>query len=320
MRWNRFRLKTKTEAEELVIYALSEAGVEGVEVEDHIPLTEEDLGRMFVDIPPSFGEDDGTAYLSFYLDENEDPAPVMERIREEIDNIRPFTDVGECSIEISTTEDADWMNNWKKYFTQFYVDDILIVPSWEEVKPGDADKLVLHIDPGSAFGTGMHETTQLCLKALKEQVKDGDEVLDVGTGSGILSIAALKLGAGHAVGTDLDPGAVSAVAENLEANGLTGESMDMMIGNLIDDADVQEKVGTECYDLVLANILAEVLVQLAPAVSRAMKPGGSLIMSGILEGKEQMVAQALEKEGLQVTGIGQQGEWRSVTAAKPVRE
>ena len=320
MRWNRFRLKTKTEAEELVIYALSEAGVEGVEVEDHIPLTDEDLSRMFVDIPPSFGEDDGIAYLSFYLDENEDPAPVLERIREEIDNIRSFTDVGECSIEISATEDADWMNNWKKYFTQFYVDDILIVPSWEEVKPGDEDKLVLHIDPGSAFGTGMHETTQLCLKALKEQVRDGDAVLDVGTGSGILSIAALKLGAGHAVGTDLDPGAVSAVAENLEANGIPEEDMDMMIGNLIDDAKVQEKVGTECYDLVLANILAEVLVPLAPAVSRAMKPGGNLIMSGILEGKELMVAQALEKEGLVVTGIGRQGEWRSVTAAKPVRE
>ena len=224
MRWNRFRLKTKTEAEELVIYALSEAGVEGVEVEDHIPLTDEDLSRMFVDIPPSFGEDDGTAYLSFYLDEKEDPAPVMERIREEIDNIRPFTDVGECSIEISTTEDADWMNNWKKYFTQFYVDDILIVPSWEEVRPGDEDKMVLHIDPGSAFGTGMHETTQLCLKALKEQVKDGDEVLDVGTGSGILSIAALKLGARHATATDLDPGAVGAVSDNLEANGLSVEN------------------------------------------------------------------------------------------------
>ena len=320
MRWNRFRLKTKTEAEELVIYALSEAGVEGVEVEDHIPLTDEDLSRMFVDIPPSFGEDDGTAYLSFYLDEKEDPAPVMERIREEIDNIRPFTDVGECSIEISTTEDADWMNNWKKYFTQFYVDDILIVPSWEEVRPGDEDKMVLHIDPGSAFGTGMHETTQLCLKALKEQVKDGDEVLDVGTGSGILSIAALKLGARHATATDLDPGAVGAVSDNLEANGLSDNDMDLMIGNLIDDADVQEKVGTECYDLVLANILAEVLVQLAPAVSRAMKQGGSLIMSGILERKEQTVARALEKEGLQVTGIGQQGEWRSVTAIKPVRE
>ena len=320
MRWNRFRLKTTTQAEELMVYALTEAGIEGVEVEDKIPLSGEDLDRMFVDIPPSFGEDDGIAYLTFYLDDQDDPAPVLERVREEIDNIRPFTDVGECSFEISTTEDADWMNNWKKYFTQFYVDDILIVPSWEKVKPGDEDKLVLHIDPGSAFGTGMHETTQLCLKALKESVKEGGQVLDVGTGSGILSIAALKLGAAHAVATDLDPGAENAVSENLQANGLSKEDMDLLIGNLIDDPEVQEKVGFGCYDLVLANILAEVLVPLAPAVARSMKEGAVLIMSGILEGKEQTVAAALEKEGLWVTGIGQQGEWRSVTAQKPKKE
>ena len=210
MRWNKFRLKTLSSVEDIVISSLADAGVEGVEIEDKVPLTQQDKQQMFVDILPDGPEDDGVAYLDFYLEEDADKEEILRRVKEELDDLRQFMDIGECSIEESWTEDKDWINNWKQYFHQFYVDDILIIPSWEQVKPEDQDKMVIHIDPGTAFGTGMHETTQLCMRQLKKYVTPETELLDVGTGSGILSIVALKLGAKHALGTDLDPCAISA--------------------------------------------------------------------------------------------------------------
>jgi len=317
MRWKKFRLQTRTEAEDLVICALADAGVEGAEIEDKVPLSESDRQQMFVDILPDSGEDDGVAYLSFYLDEDADEAAILKRVEEELEALRAFTDIGPCTVEKSLTEDKDWINNWKEYFHQFYVDDMLVIPSWEEMKDEDRDKLVIHIDPGTAFGTGMHETTQLCMRQIRKYLHEGDEVLDVGTGSGILSIVALKLGAGHALGTDLDTGVVDAVKENLEANGIAPEQMELLIGNLIDDAAVQAQVGEERYDLVTANILAEILVPLMPAAARCMKRGAVIITSGILCEKEQMVADACVAAGLTVLEVTTQGEWCSVTAQRP---
>ena len=197
MKWNKFTLKTLTEVEDIVISTLAEAGVEGVEIEDKVPLTESDKKQMFVDILPDGPTDDGIAYLSFYLEESEDKEALLQRVREELEDLRRFVDIGEGTIVESQTEDKDWINNWKQYFHQFYVDDILIIPSWEEVRKEDEDKMIIHIDPGTAFGTGMHETTQLCMRQLKKYVTEETELLDVGTGSGILSIVALKLGAKH---------------------------------------------------------------------------------------------------------------------------
>ena len=316
MRWNKFTLKTRSEVEDIVISTLAEAGVEGVEIEDKVPLTEQDKQQMFVDILPDGPEDDGIAYLNFYLDEKEDKDVLLEKVRQALEELRMFVDIGEGTITESQTEDKDWINNWKQYFHQFYVDDILIIPSWEEVKPEDQDKMIIHIDPGTAFGTGMHETTQLCMRQLKKYVTPETELLDVGTGSGILSIAALKMGARHAVGTDLDPCAISAAKENLEANDIPEGSMDVMIGNIIDDKEVQDRVGYDKYDIVAANILADVLVPLTPVILHQMKKGGLYITSGIIDEKEDTVVQAVKEAGLEVVEITHQGEWVSVTARK----
>ncbi len=317
MRWNKFTLKTRTEVEDIVISSLADAGVEGVEIEDKVPLTESDKRQMFVDILPDGPEDDGIAYLSFYLEEDADKEAILARVREELDSLRMFADIGEGTIEESQTEDKDWINNWKEYFHQFYVDDILIIPSWEEVKPEDRDKMIIHIDPGTAFGTGMHETTQLCMRQLKKYVTPETVLLDVGTGSGILSIAALKLGARHAVGTDLDPCAITATQENLAANDIPEGAMEVMTGNLIDDPQVQEAVGREKYDIVAANILAEVLIPLTPVVVHCLKPGGIYITSGIIAERETAVTEAVKAAGLEVVEVTRQNDWVSVTARRP---
>lgn len=286
------------------------------EIVDKQPLTEEDKEQMFVDIMPETQEDDGVAYLNFYLDEDTDKEEMLKKVREALEELRSFMDIGEGTIEESETEDKDWINNWKEYFHQFYVDDILIVPSWEEVKEEDKDKMILHIDPGTAFGTGMHETTQLVIRQLKKYVTEDTELLDVGTGSGILGIVSLKLGAKHVLGTDLDPCAIPAVAENKEANDIPEEAFDMMIGNIIDDKEVQDKAGYEKYDIVAANILADVLVPLTPVIVNQMKKGGYYITSGILDVKEDVVVQAVKDAGLNVVEVTHQGEWVSVTARK----
>lgn len=316
MKWNRFTVKMKTEAEDIVISTLAEVGIEGVEIQDKQPLTEEDKAQMFVDIMPEGPADDGVAYLNFYLEEDADKEAILKDVREALDDLKNFMDIGEATIEESQTEDKDWINNWKQYFHQFYVDDILIVPSWEEVKAEDKDKMILHIDPGTAFGTGMHETTQLVIRQLKKYVTPDTEMLDVGTGSGILGIVALKLGAKHVLGTDLDPCAVPAVAENKEANQIVDETFDMVIGNIIDDKAIQDQAGYEKYDIVTANILADVLIPLTPVIVNQMKKGAYYITSGILDVKEEVVVEAVKAAGLTVVEVTHQGEWVSVTARK----
>lgn len=316
MRWNQFRLTTTAEAEDIVSSMLMDLGIQGVQIEDKVPLTKEDKEQMFVDILPDIPEDDGKAYLTFYLDEGEDQRTILMKVRKELEEMRDFLDVGECTIEESQTEDVDWVNNWKQYFHQFYIDDILVIPSWEKVEAKDEDKLVIHIDPGTAFGTGTHETTQLCIRQLKKYVKKDARILDVGCGSGILGMLALKFGAGYSVGTDLDPCAIDATHENMEVNGISKEQYEVMIGNIIDDIAVQDAVGYEKYDIVAANILADVLIPLTPVIVRQMKQGGVYITSGIIDNKEAVVVKALEAAGLEVLEVNRQGEWVSVTARK----
>ena len=316
MKWNQFRLKTTTEAEDIVSSMLADLGIEGVQIEDKIPLTQSDKEQMFVDILPDMPEDDGCAYLTFYLDEDVDKREILMKVRQELEEMRSYVNVGECTIEESQTEDVDWVNNWKQYFHQFYIDDILVIPSWENVEAKDSDKMVIHIDPGTAFGTGMHETTQLCIRQLKKYVTDDTLILDVGCGSGILGMLALKFGAKYSGGTDLDPCAIDATYENMDNNGISRDQYEVMIGNIIDDKEVQDKVGYEKYDIVAANILADVLVPLTPVILNQLKKGGIYITSGIIEDKEEVVVEAVKKAGLEVLEVNHQGEWVSVTARK----
>ena len=301
MKWNKFRLTTTTEAEDIVSSMLMDLGIQGVEIEDKVPLTQSDKEQMFVDILPETEADDGVAYLSFYLEEDEDKEKVLADVRAELQDMASYLNVGACTIEESQTEDVDWVNNWKQYFHQFYVDDILIIPSWEEVKPEDSDKMVIHIDPGTAFGTGMHETTQLCIRQIRKYTTPETTILDVGCGSGILGMLALKFGATY---------------ENMEVNGISKEMYEVMIGNIIDDKDVQDKVGYGKYDIVVANILADVLVALTPVIVDQLKDGGIYITSGIIDDKEETVVEAVKAAGLEVLEVTYQGEWVSVTARK----
>ena len=316
MKWNKFRLKTTTAAEDIVSSILSDLGIEGVEIEDKVPLTQKEKEQMFVDILPETIPDDGTAFINFYLEEGEDKDAVLAKVLEDLAGMREFVDLGPCTIEESQTEDVDWVNNWKQYFHQFYVDDILIIPSWEQVKPEDEGKMIIHIDPGTAFGTGMHETTQLCIRQIKKYVTDTTRILDVGCGSGILGMLALKFGAAYAVGTDLDPCAIDATHENMKENGVPKEQYEVMIGNIIDDKAIQDQVGYACYDIVAANILADVLVMLTPVIVSQLKPGGIYITSGIIDDKEEVVKQAVADAGLELLDVTYQGEWVCVTARK----
>lgn len=327
MKWVKFRIKTITDAEDIIISTLYDIGLEGAQIEDKIPLTPLEKEQMFVDILPDGPADDGIAYLSFFIEKKEDGSleiqgeptdteTVLSNIKKELDELKEFCEIGEGSVTVDETEDIDWINNWKQYFHQFYIDDILVIPSWEDIKPEDNAKMVLHIDPGTAFGTGMHETTQLCIRQLKKYITPETELLDVGTGSGILAILSLMFGAKHAVGTDLDLCAVDAVAQNCEANGIAPEQLEMLIGNIITDKAVQDKVGYECYDIAVANILADVLVPLTPVILNQLKPGGIYITSGIINDKEKTVTDAVKAAGLKVLEVTYQGEWVSVTAQK----
>ena len=320
MKWTRIRIKTITDAEDIIISELYDLGLEGAQIEDKIPLSAWEKEQMFVDVPPQAEEDDGIAYLSFFVEEDTDSNidAMLQQVKEALDDMRNWCEIGEGSITVDETEDLDWINNWKKYFHQFYIDDLLVIPSWEEVKEEDKDKMILHIDPGTAFGTGMHETTQLCIRQLKKHITPTTKLLDVGTGSGILAILSLMFGAESAVGTDLDPCAVEAVKENMESNHIPQDKFSMMIGNIITEKEVQDKVGYECYDIVVANILADVLVPLTPVIVNQMKKGGIYITSGIINDKEEVVKEAVVAAGLEVLEVTYQGEWVSITARRPL--
>lgn len=318
MKWDKYTIDTTTEAEDFISMMLSENGIEGIEIEDNIPLTKEETGEMFIDFPPELPPDEGKSKVSFYLEAGEDHTETLKAVRIGLEQLRSMVEIGSGDITSSQTEDIDWINNWKQFFQSFYIDDILIKPTWEPLKEEDKNKFLIEIDPGISFGTGKHETTQLCIRQIRKYLKEGERVLDVGCGSGILSIAALKLGAGSVVGTDVDGDCITSTHENMTVNHLAENSGEFYVGNLIDDKVFQEKIGTG-YDLVVANILADIIIPMAPALYQCAKEQGVLITSGIIDFKENEVKEALEQAGFEILEVNHQGEWVNVTARKNQR-
>lgn len=331
MKWNQYTIETTTEAEDYISMALAELGIDGVQIEDNIPLSKEDQADMFIDFLPELPPDDGTSRVTFFIeDDGEDHSALLMQVKAALEELRSMVDVGSGRMIAGETEDLDWINNWKKYFTSFYIDDILIKPTWEELKEEDRDKFLIEIDPGISFGTGKHETTQLCIRQLLKYIRNGRttvsdasecgardiRVLDVGCGSGILSIVALKLGAAEVVGTDLDADCLTSTRSNMEVNHLDLSRGAFYLGNLIDDAKLQEQVGTERYDIVVANILADVIIPMAPVIPARLKHGGYFITSGIIDFKEQQVREAIEATGMEIVEINHQGEWVNITARR----
>lgn len=318
MKWKKYTIETTTAAEDFMSSMLMDLGIEGIEIEDNIPLTKEDQADMFIDFLPELPPDEGKSHVSFYIeDDGKDQSEILKKVKIGLEELRDTVDVGSGMILSSETEDLDWINNWKKFFSSFTIENILIKPTWEDVKPEDKDKFMIEIDPGISFGTGKHETTQLCIRQLIKYIKDGHpKVLDVGCGSGILSIVALKLGASEVVGTDLDADCMISTHENMKVNHLDEKLGTFYVGNLIDDVDLQKQVGTEEYDIVVANILADVIIPMAPVIPDRLRKGGYFITSGIIDFKEDEVRDAIEKTGLKVIEISHQGEWVNITAQK----
>lgn len=315
MKWNKYRLATTTEAVDLISYTLAEMGIEGIEIEDKVPLSEEDKKRMFIDLLPDLEEDDGKAYVSFYIEPEKDHDSTLEEVLAAVRELADFVDIGEATIEKSQTEDIDWMNNWKKYWKPFKVDEhIIIKPTWETVENVPEDTLVVELDPGTAFGTGTHHTTRLCITQLKKYMQPGQEVLDVGCGSGILSIIALLLGAKEASATDVDIHAVEAAVENARVNGIESDVYTVLTGDVISDADFRHKVGEHKFDMVLANIFAEIIIPLSGVVKEMMKPGALFITSGIIDEREEDVRKALTENGFEIMEVIHSGGWVSFTA------
>ena len=310
MKWIRFTLDTHTDAVDMLSYMLDEIGVEGIEIEDHVPLSEEDKKKMFVDILPDPEDNDGTAKVHFYMEpENCNPEKIMMQVQDIFQEVKQFCNIGKGTISLSETEDKDWINNWKTFFKPFRAaDNIVIKPTWETYEKENEDDILIEIDPGIAFGTGSHETTKLCIQALDKYVKKGDSVLDVGCGSGILSIAALKLGAAHATAIDIDEVAVKVAAENMEVNHIPASQYTLFDGDLITNSFLKVKAGTG-HDIVVANILADVIIPLTGVSRPHLKKGGLYITSGIINTKEEEVREALIANGFEILGVEYMKEW-----------
>lgn len=329
MEWNKYRIKTTTEAEDFVAGMLLELGITGVQIEDNLQISKEDMEAQFIGYLADLPEDDGVAYVSFYTSKARDNRPdeqasveaadeaLLEQIRTKLKEANSFINIGEGSIVKSSTKEEDWINNWKKYFKGFTVENFYIKPTWQKLEPQYADYKLIEIDPGTAFGTGKHETTQLCITGLAKHLREGDSVLDIGCGSGILSLVAKKLGAGHVDMSDIDPAAITASYENFEVNNEPTDDIEIVVGDIIGDDELKQRYEDKKYDVVVANILADVIIPIAGFVDRFLKPGGLFISSGIIYMKEDDVVDAVNNnDNLEVVELIAQGDWRSVVARR----
>lgn len=317
MRWTKFTIDTTEDAAELVSALLYDFDITNIEIEDNAAVTPLE-GEDYEELVPDRGADDGSSKVIFYVEEGRDYGKLLEDIRFGLDNLKKTADIGAGTIDISSTDEKDWRDKWKEFFHTFTVGDYTIVPSWEEASPDNDPKHIIRMDPGITFGTGKHESTRMIIEQLPKYINGGEKVLDLGTGSGILAMIALREGAADVAATDIDPATRDAVKENFERNDLPLEKMHLVIGDLASDKKVQEEVGGG-YDVVCANILADIIIGMLPAIRNTIRPDGVLLTSGIIDFKEDEVKNALYENGFKVYDIKRCGEWVSI-AAKRIKE
>ena len=335
MKWTKATIDTTIEAVDFICIMLDEKGVEGIEIEDNVGLTEEEIAQMYIDIPLELPKEDNSAKVSFYInileDNKEDGQDygnavlnkeefikLLEDVKNELDSMRSYVDIGEGTVSISSTEDKDWINNWKEFFKPFKVaDDIIIKPTWESLSEDEArDNLVIEIDPGTAFGTGAHETTRLCILSLRKYINNDTRLIDIGCGSGILSIIGLKLGAKSAFLTDIDKHAIEATIENFKVNGIDDKAYELKAGNIIEDEELMDMAGYEEYDIAVANILADVIMPLSGTIGKHIKKGGLFISSGIINTMADEVKERIISNGFEIVEENCLKDWVSYVAKK----
>lgn len=343
MKWIKYDIHTTTKDADTIGEILTECGIMGYEISDHVPLTPKEEKQMYTDIPADLGPDDGRSVLTFYTEapgnNNKDfystgsslrdaeiadeqpiipPEELMEQIQEKIKAIQEFVPVEMPEISYCIQDDSLWKDKWKENFKPFYVaDDILIKPTWETlpdtVKPSD---IVIEIDPGSAFGTGTHETTKLCLLTLRKYITPDTTILDAGCGSGILAIAALLCGAKSAFCLDIDPSAVEGTLENAAKNQISPDRITAIHANILEDSSAVKEKCNGTFHLAVANILADVIIPLSDYIGEFIKEDGIFISSGILSQKADDVQQALQKNHFKIIETNTMGEWVAFVAKK----
>ncbi|MGN0383341.1 MAG: 50S ribosomal protein L11 methyltransferase [Eubacterium sp.] len=339
MKWNKYTLKTTTDAVDYISSILVDLGINCIEVNDNVPLSEADRKAMFIDYLPILPDNDGTAYITFYTEDTSNAADgasdsynltgielnkpkndlsdeeLLMKLRTQIKEAGTFINVGEATITKEHTVDSDWINNWKEFFKPFVIGSFYIKPVWENGTVQKKGMHTINIDPGIAFGTGKHETTQLCIIELMKYIKKGMSVFDVGCGSAILSVAARKLGAGNMLLTDIDPSAVTSARENFEINGLSLEEVTILKGNLLEDKELQKLASQNKFDVIVANILADVIIPLSGVVHKYIKKDGIFISSGIIYTREDEVVSAIKSNpNLELLEVNHQGDWVMVSA------
>lgn len=257
----------------------------------------------------------GLSQIRLYLEDNAQAMETVRHLQNELALLRqqnPGKELGTLEIRISNLQDEDWENNWKQYYQPIPIGKrLMVVPQW--LDPNQApDRLPIRLDPGMIFGTGAHASTQMCMTALEEAIHGGETVLDLGSGSGILSITALALGAASAIGVDIDPKAEDIARENAAYNGIYSDRFTALTGDVIGDQAMMERLAGS-YDVVLANIVADVIIPLSPIVPRFLKPNGVFICSGILDQRLEEVRQALQAAGLSEVAVHKMEDWCQLT-------
>ena len=320
MIWNEITIHTTEEAVEMISNFLHEAGAGGVSIEESGTLNKKrstEYGELYDqplnDIP------EGEAVIKGYFADTVDMTEVTSTIRPRIEELQEFgIDAGKADISVQQVDEDSWANAWKQYFKPLKVSNQLVIkPTWEEYVPASPAEKIIEIDPGMAFGTGAHPTTSLCLRALEQYLQGGEEIIDVGTGSGILAIGAVKLGAKHVLALDLDPVAVQSAEENSRLNGLERD-ITVYESDLLSILDKQDNaLGVSMpVDVVVANILAEVILLFVGDVYQGLKPGGLYIASGIWKNKEEIVEKALKEAGFDIIDIHREDDWLAFVSRK----